>query len=371
MTADSSADIQTDYSKIVTNGVAIEDPDVVEYVTSRDEDPADALRLALRVGVSTLRLSDTTEEAEYVRHEFDKMNRELQDEIDELREELDGWFDEDDGDFGSLIDDHFGDEGSLVQDVFDPSSDDTPLGQLRDDLEDRLDDIQETVVRQDEREAVEQETTIKGEHFEDDLQTLLPEVTQKTDEVQRTGDDHGQLDDRFVGDFVVTLGETGQQIVIEAKDVATIGKPEIKRQLEQGIENRGADYGVLILKNEDAASDFLGAFREFDQEMLYVAISDEDTDTYDQRLLNLALEWARMRTLSSQLDTDDDLDPDVIRSKISEAEDALGRFTDIRTKCTNIKNARESIESELEDIETDIEEQLDAITDELRVANRE
>lgn len=103
--------------------------------------------------------------------------------------------------------------------------------------------------------------------------------------------------------------------------------------------------------------------------MLYVAISDEDTDTYDQRLLNLALEWARMRTLSSQLDTDDDLDPDVVRSKISEVEDALEKFRNIRGQCTNIKNARESIEAELNEIETEIQAQLDAITDELRVAS--
>lgn len=151
MATDVSVDIQTESDQIVINGVTIEDPDVVEYLTSRDEPPADAVRLALRVGVSTLRLSDTTEEAEFVRHEFDKMNRELQDEIDELREDLDGWFDEDDGDFASVIDDHFGDDGSVVQDVFDPSRDETPLGRLRDDIEDEFEKVRQRLTEEDTR----------------------------------------------------------------------------------------------------------------------------------------------------------------------------------------------------------------------------
>lgn len=139
---------------------------------------------------------------------------------------------------------------------------------------------------------------------------------------------------------MLTLGETRQDIVIEAKDVSQITKPTIKEQLEEGMRNRGADYGVLVLKNEDAASDFLSAFREFDQQMLYVAISDEESDTYDRRMLNLALEWARIRTLSAQFDTDDSVDPEVISAKISEIEDAINQFRNIRSQCTNIKKAR-------------------------------
>lgn len=364
---------------IVVEQFEIDDPDIVQFVSDQDKPPAEALRLALRVGVSTLKLADTTEEAEFVRNEFEKLNRDLQDELDEFnrdveneledfRSDLEDWFDEEDGDFAAIIDNHFGENGRLINEVFDPTNNDSPLETLRSEIERELQDMRDSLLEENVRSDVEQETTKKGEKFEDDLETLLGEVTRSADEVTRTGDEHGQLDDRFVGDFVVTLGETQQDIIIEAKDRSRISKPTIKEELEQGIRNRGADYGVLVLKNEDAAPQKLGSFREFDQRMLYVALSDEETETYDKRLLNLALEWGRMRTLSSQFDSDEQIDADVIHSKINEIEDSLATFKQVRTKCTNIKNARQGIEDHLDEIEAEIESEIDAIIEEVSVS---
>ncbi|MFB6188071.1 MAG: DUF2130 domain-containing protein [Halobacteriaceae archaeon] len=363
--------IQVESNSLVIENLEITDEDVIEYISEReDKPPEEIIRLALRVGVSTLRLSETTEDMEYVRHEFDKINTEFQDKIEALEEDMEEWFDEEDGDFANIIENTFGKDGDVVDDVFDHTNDDTPMQQLYSDIEEELEKIREKIVERDTRQAVEQQTTIKGENFEDDLDELLAQTIRKADELQRTGEKRGQLDDRFVGDFVITLGETNQDILIEAKNVSNLSKPQIREELEEGIQNRGADYGILVLKNEEAASNYLGAFREFDQQMLYVAISDEETEEYDTRLLNLAYEWARMRTLSSQLDSGDDVDIETIQTKVNEVEDAISNFQNIRTQCTNIRKARDKIEKKLDSIEDDIEDDLDAITREIQAVGQ-
>lgn len=92
----------TDESLRIQN-LEIEDEDVIDYLSDNDDRPLEELiRLSIKVGVSNLRLSDTSKEVEYIRHEFDKINRDLKEEIDELRDELDGWFDGEEGDFSEL-----------------------------------------------------------------------------------------------------------------------------------------------------------------------------------------------------------------------------------------------------------------------------
>jgi len=288
--------------------------------------------------------------------------------VDDLRTELEGWFDGEEGEFSEIIDDTFGKNGDIVDEVFDHTDGDTPIGRLYHDIEEELQTLREKFIEEEARDEVVEETTKKGGEFEDDLEDLLGDVVQKSDTVRRTGDEHGQLDDRFIGDFVVTLGETQQDIVIEAKNVSQISKPDIREELEEGMQNRGADYGVLVLRDEEASPKSLGSFSEFGDSMLYVAISDEDSDRYDLRILELAYEWARMRTISSQLDVTDEVNPETVQTMIDEAEDEIDRFKNVRTQCTNIKKARKSIEGELDEIEDEIEEKLDVINEEISKA---
>lgn len=341
---------------IVIEDHVIDDPEIVEFFQTQDEPPEELLSIVTRIGVSTLQLSETTEELEYVKRQFNDMSSEFEDRLEDVNDDLENWFHEDDGDFRDL-----------VEELFNHRTDETPIGKLYDDLEEKLEEIKTTIIEDKTKAELEQETTKKGDNFEDDLEPILGSLTRKSDEVLRTGDDHGQLDDRFVGDFVIKLGDTKQKIVIEAKNVSNIYKPDIKEELLEGIANRQADYGILVLNNEEASPSKLGAFREFDQQMLYVAISGEESDMYDTRLLNLALEWARMRTVSEQFDTDDDVDVERIQSKIAEVEDSISRFKNVRDQCSNIEKARRKIKSELAEIEEEVEEELEEITREIQV----
>lgn len=368
MASESKIGVDLQPDRLLINSLEMSDADVIEYIEEREnQTPEEVIKLAIRIGISTLRLSETTEDVEYVRNEFNKINRDFEDQIEDLQEDLDNWFDEEEGDFAEVINNTFGEDGDIIENVFDHTNDSTPLGKMYDDFDRKIKDLREDLIRQDEREDVEQQTPIKGDIFQKDLKNLLGDVSRKSDEIHFTGEEYGQRDDRFVGDFVVTLGETGQEIVIEAKDVLKITKPTIKKELNEGMENRGADYGILVLKNQDAASNFLGSFREFDQQMLYVAISDKDSDTYDKRILNLAYEWARMRTLSSQFDTSDDVDPEKIQHKIAEIEDSISKFRDIRTQCNNIEGARQKIEDQLDDIEEKVEDEIEEILSEINI----
>lgn len=78
---------------------------------------------------------------------------------------------------------------------------------------------------------------------------------------------------RKVGDYVLTLADTGQRIVVEAKSDQSYTQPKIKDELKSAIKNRDADYVIIIFEAESQVLDKVGYFQEFDIDYLSVALS--------------------------------------------------------------------------------------------------
>ena len=384
--------VNTDTNEVSVK-LSIHDEDLADYLSKFDEpEQADAVERAFRVGAMTLQLSETTKDVEHVRREFESMQSDFEEEIDDVREELRERFG-DDGDLDEAFDDHLGEDGTLrdrieeafgedgeltdrlesvlgedgskIQDALDPDVKGTPTYRLKQEIR----EIRNALEREAGREEERKQSWKKGEDFEGTLGNLLDTlVYNTTDEVEHTGDEEGEIPGRDVGDYVLTLGETGQKIVVEAKSEKDYSSQDIKKEMEEAIENRDAEYGIFVTECESYVPNKVGYFQEYDQHILCVSLSADEEDEIDPGFLNIAWNWARMRTIQSYVDTGESVDTETIQAQIDEVRNSIDRFSTAKTKCSEIESTAGEIKTLLDDIREDVNSDLDRVTTELSKA---
>ena len=393
----SPIDISTD--RIWLHEFEIVDPLLVDYFQGIDaEDRRDAFEHALSVGVKTMQLAETSQQEEFVERKFTEMRAQFVEEIERVEREVEGRFG-DDGDVPKLFDTHLGDGGNLerhierafgedgafvtrldeelgqdgerIQQALDPDTEGSPTHRLKtsvlEEIKSLRDKLEEQAGAEEAREELKQRTTLKGDDFEETVDTLLEELVYGTsDEYEYTGDQLGELDSRKVGDFVLTLNETNQRIVIEAKSDSSYTQPKIKEELEAALENRNADYAIMVFESEAQVPNKVGFFHEFDSDRLAVALSQTPDDEIDAGYLHIAFNWARTRAIQSFVDTETAFDPEVLQTEIHEVEETIRRFSRLRKKTTNIRNSANEIDEELRAIQNDVTTRLGNVRTELQ-----
>jgi len=388
--------VDTEENRVTVEELTVHDQEVADYMAEFETDQREeALDRALRIGASALQLVDTSKEAEYVERRFEEMEREFEDELESLRDELDDRFD-DDGQVPRILENHlgadghledhlenaFGDDGQLVerlneelgedgekiQRALDPDREGTPTYRLKQNILDEIDTIKQRFDEETGEQAVREETRLKGYDFEDQLQEILEGLVHQTpNQVTDTSEDTGSKGDSKKGDFVVTLDETGQRIAVEAKNGAFSGT--VESEMEEAIENREADYGIFVASSTAyLPRTKVGWFSEFDQEYVVVALSGDKDDEIEPRFLKFAYHWARTRALLSSVEVGDEIDPEAVKAELDGIKDAIDRFRQIRTKCTDLEGSVNDIRQTLTSIEDDISSRITRLETELGAA---
>jgi len=209
------------------------------------------------------------------------------------------------------------------------------------------------------REA-EQRGTQKGFDFEDYCQPILESVAKAFgDIVDKTGDTQGLIDDK--GDFVYTIKDLGSKIVLEMKDMQQITLPYIKEQLDGGMKNRAAQFGIFVSKNREALPNYVGSFNDYDDNKLVIALGSElEDEIIHEDLIRVAISWARSK-LKQQSGQGSAIDTGKIRIKIQSVAEKMKNLTDVKTKCTGIENSTASIRSTVDTVQADIATDLKEI----------
>lgn len=395
-----SINIQDDC--IVIHDLEITDSTVVEYFQEFDgeQERGDAFERILKVGVMTMNLAETSQQEEFVERKFTEMQRELQGEIDRIEDEVEAKFG-DDGDVPQIFENHLGDDGRLrqhieeafgedgpfkkrldeelgengerIQQALDPDREGTPTYRLKQSLQSQIDRLRDKIEEQETAEEVEEElrakTTLKGEDFEDTVENILSDLVYGTsNELEYTGDTVGEIGNRKVGDFVVTLDKTGQRIVVEAKSDSGYSQRDIKEELTDAVENRDADYGIIVFECESYIPNKVGYFHEFDSERLSVALSEDEDDDVEPGYLRIGFNWAATRAVQGYADAGTAFDPEVVQEGVGEVKDSIDRFSTIRKKTTSIKQTANEIDEELADIESEVKSELADIRTEIQTA---
>jgi len=400
MAVEESVALKIKDDRAVINDLEITDSRIVDYLNEFDnaQEQEDAFMRALRVGVTTMKLAKTSQQEEFVERKFGEMQRDFQGEIERIEDEVEAKFGDDgdvpkifedhlgqngnlnqqiedafsdDGPFKQRLDEELGEDGERIQEALDPDREGTPTYRLKQAFQDQIrslhDKIEEQAATEEATEEIRQRTTLKGDDFEDTVNNILSDLVYGTsDELEFTGETIGEIGSRKVGDFVITLNDTGQRIVIEAKSSTGYSQRDIKDELDDAIENRDADYGIIVFECESYIPNKIGYFHEFDNQRLSVALSETNEDDIEPGFLRIAHNWAKTRAVQGYVDSGTAFEPEVVQAAVREVGDSIDRFTTIRKKTTSIKKTANEIDVELDEIEAEVKSELTDIRTEIQ-----
>ena len=288
----------------------------------------------LRLGALAAKAGNVGLSTDYVNDQVSKMKQNV---LDSLREQ-------------------FGDLEEITKGLLDPNVDGTATNTVVGRI---LNEVEKIQTKLNIREA-EQSGTQKGFDFEDYCQPILESVAKVFgDTVDKTGKTEGLIDDK--GDFVYTIKDLGSKIVLEMKDKADITLPYIKEQLDGGMQNRAAQFGIFVSKKREALPNYVGIFNEYDDNKLVIALGSEfEDEIIHDDLIRVAIGWARSK-LKQQSGQSSKINTGKIRIKIQSVAEKMKNLTDVKTKCTGIENSTASIRSTVDTVQADIATDLKEI----------
>ena len=388
------AQVRTIGDSLVVDGLVVDDECAVRLVRDREQngdDPARVVRDAVEIGARVLDREQAGANAEFVKTEFEKASKDVQQEFTEkartiaefFEEQVSAVFGEDDGQLAKELERRFGD-GSAVsvqnrvreavaetltksrEDLvrqFSAADERNPLADFKSaavreiqqaasrsdntqrvlleklaELQKELQGLRGEKEKIEEVEAERERGTAKGRTFEEAVFEAVDDIASaQGDDAEAVGDVTEATGK--VGDIVVSLdacnGPARGRIVIEAKD-RRLSRPGALAELDKAMAERSADFAVLVVPTEEEVPAKLEALREYNGDKLVVAL-DPDAGTLP---LELGYRLARARVLMKRSDADG-IDAGALRSTI---ERALAALTDERKIKQQLTGAKRNVE---------------------------
>ncbi|MBA3263686.1 MAG: hypothetical protein H0T69_14675 [Thermoleophilaceae bacterium] len=382
--------VRTIADRLVVDGLVVEDECAVRLVREREQngdDPVKVVRDAVEIGARVLDREQAAANAEFVKTEFEKASKDVQQEFTDKARTIAEFFEgqfaavfgEDDGQLAKELERRFGD-GSAVsvqnrvreavaetltksrEDLvrqFSAADDRNPLADFKtaavrsiNEAASRSDATQRALLQKlgelqkelqalrDEKEKLEEvgaereRGTAKGRSFEEAVFEAVDRIAlSQGDDAEAVGDQREATGK--VGDIVVSLdgcnGPARGRIVLEAKD-RRLSKPAALAELDKAMAGRSADFAVLVVPTEEEVPAKLEPLREYNGDKLVVAL-DPGAGTL---ALELGYRLARARVLMKRSDADG-IDAGALRSTVERALAALTEERRVKQQLTGAK----------------------------------
>jgi hypothetical protein len=210
--------------------------------------------------------------------------------------------------------------------------------------------LRERLGAKEELEAEQSRGTAKGRDFEERIHTLLDEIaTARGDAAEHVGDLPGETRGKK-GDSVIEIGAaTGPclaKIAFDPKDTQ-LSRPKAWEVLNGSLEDRGAEFAVLVVAGEENVPAKTQSFVEYEGNKLIVAVDREEPE---RNILEGAYGVARARALTARQD-ELALDAPAMKEAIEETRRALESLKTARQALTGVRKNADSIESALAGME--------------------
>jgi len=338
------------------------DPEVVEYFGNQvPELRQDRLVSTLRTGVIALKGAQIGERVDYVEKEFQKLDQKYTNTLGSTLEEMESKYDEymgENGKFRQIMTENFGEDGILLKEIFDPNREGSPLYKLKTQWQNDISNLRQELGFKEREDDLISRTTLKGADFEDHCQDLL-ESSAKVfgDILEKTTSTAGKVKRSKKGDFVLALAGSSKKITFEIKDVGTISANEVRKTLDEAIENRDAAYGVLVAKSVEAFPKSIGWFQEIGNDKLVVALGSNSEESFHDESLLIAYRWARTKVNSQNL-KEKKVDAEIIKEKIESIKQKIQKMSTIKTDCNNIEKTSKNIKTTADTLAEEIKEEL-------------
>jgi hypothetical protein len=348
--------LEEDGRTVLIKDLSIQDEILYQFLQEVDEDKRlDRLVSAVRIGAIGLRRIAMGEEMDFVEKGFNSLLSKFEKMFDPSLETSHL------GKLARLLKEYF-DRGGTVENMLDPTVENTPLGKLRLEILREIKELRESITKKEAKEEVIDITTLKGYEFEDACEEILSEFVSKHigDELERKTKEVGEIAGSFAGDFVITLREfPDRKIVLETKDWDSVTLPQILKNLENAMANRGARYSIFVSKFKEALPKKIGWFNEFRGNMLVCALGSKEADTFFPEILNIAYQWAKLRVEREV--TIEEKALETVAKGIGEIETKLDALSQIQRQCTNVEKATEEIRTLSNNLKDGIKEEINKI----------
>ena len=412
--------VRTAGDRLVVDALVVEDECAVRLVREREQSGEDAARTvvdAIEIGARVLDREQAAANTEFVKTEFERASRQLEVEFtDKARKVAEH--------FGTKVDEVFGPDGQQAKELEKLFSDGSTgsvqnrvrelvaetMARSREDLiraftsgdasnplaefknattrtieraEQRQHATQQALLGQmaqlekqlqalrDEKEKLEavdaerERGTAKGRSFEQLVAEALDALALgQGDDAEAVGDLKGA--GGKTGDVVVSIdacnGPARGSIVFEAKD-RRLSKPGALAELDRALEQRSADFAVLVVPTEDEIPAKLQALREYNGDKMVVALDPDDPGGL---ALDVGYRLARARVLMKRGDVEG-IDAAAVRDSVDRALQAMAEVRKVKGQLTGAKSSIDTAYEIIEAMAARVRQQLEEI-DELASA---
>jgi hypothetical protein len=211
--------------------------------------------------------------------------------------------------------------------------------------------LRERLGAKEEIQAEQLRGTAKGRSFEERVHEVIDEIAGVRDDVaHHVGDVPGETRGKK-GDTVVEIGGAVgpcmAKLAFDPKDSSNLTRPKAWEVLNGSLDDRGADYAVLVVAMEENLPAGTQNLVEYEGNKLIVAVDREEPERI---VLETAYGLARARALAARKD-DLSLDAPAMKEAIDEARRALESLKTARQALTGVRKNADSIESTLATME--------------------
>lgn len=343
---------------IILNNFEISDSDIVTFFKNFNEPEKRKQKFLemLKIGINVNKSMNTFENINYVDKAFENLQNDFEQKMNKIFAE--------DGILSAHMENHFGEDGKMMKEFFNLNKMDSPLSVLKEHLTKEIIDLRQSLGIKEAVKIVEEKGTMKGLVFEDACKTKLESIARLNgDKFEETGKVIGSVTNSKNGDFVLTLHDNSKKIVFEMKNMSTKLPPKyIYEQLKEAIENREADYGILVVKNKSSLPDHVGFFNEYDGNHLVCAIEDDDgIQLLEYEILHIAYKWASAK-LRLENQKSSKIDSGKIKADMKEIQIQIGELIKVKRECTNIEKSNTRINEIATKIEKEIVKKIKEIS---------
>ncbi|MGH3442855.1 MAG: hypothetical protein ACRDUY_12600 [Nitriliruptorales bacterium] len=223
-------------------------PEIVRWFEERleaDEDLAEALELAVRVGALALGRVEPTVNVDYVEKEFERLHRRLEQALEERIHRVERVFEqafaEEDGHLAQALGDYLGEGGRLAE-LFDPNRRDSAISRMRELLGEHFDGESSKVAKLLDGESSKLAKLLDASNPEGPLASWQREMTEGFEGLRR-----------LIGDYRTELREQAA-----AAEAATSARTE---EREKGT-HKGREYEETVFGAVNAIAAVFGDLAE-------------------------------------------------------------------------------------------------------------
>jgi hypothetical protein len=402
-------------NRLAIDGLVVEDECAARLVRERQEageDPAATVGDAIEIGARVLDREQAAANAEYVKSEFERASRELEQSFGEraakVAEHFEGKVDEvfgpDNGQLSRELEKLFSDGSAasvqnrvreLVGELMTRSREDlvrqfsaadgrNPLADFKQgaleaitqaaarsdatnrallqkagELERRLQALLDEKEKLEEVDRERERGTAKGRSFEERVAEAIDAIAAAQGDVaEAVGDLKGASGKS--GDVVVAIeacnGPARGRIVFEAKD-RRLSRPKALEELDLALDVREADFAVLVVRRGDEVPARMQELREYNGDKLIVAYDPEGESPL---ALEVAYRLARARVLMARA-PGGELDAAAVRESVERALQALDDVRKVKGRLTGAKNTMDEVRDIVESMARAVRVQLEEV----------